>query len=639
MSTFTDWNGPQGGGARAADLIQLANAYSELVAKLDQHMSDKTPGTSDVHGIKTYVEAQIATIRGLIPSVSAFITETAADNKYALKSQLPTDIVHSADIANFATNAAVAALLADYLKTSDLASQQIIKDIKDDIDALELALNIIPFTMPIFKATDYIEGLIHAVEQVKFIDKAVATVVGGADVNGKYWLIGMQTDKRQAGIALIKYGNTKPFSAVVNFAASKANGNYNGALTVVTDTVISGLKFKLVYGTDNNGNEHVYLAVQAPDWLKLNNLEISASGINFCPIGSEGCILPNGNCHNIVDCFTKAGLSASNFNIPIGHVGEVIGWSKFDEDGVPVDFPSSCHVCDGTPVDPDEWPELIAKGITSFPLVDYHLIVGSTTDAGGNSSESLTETYSVVLVPAENGTASIDKTEADAGDIVTITATPDSGYRLKSITVIDNTGANVPLIGENTFAMPEADVVVSVAFEALYSTILMPTENGSFSVDKAVANAGDIVTINTVPATGYRVKSITIIDDTETNVPLLSENTFAMPAADVAITVTFEVVMHKVTLVGTDFPNPDCIYCPGEATPGSTIRVHHVDSDAHKYSYSNNMFIIQSNQLIANLVAYNLTDDSEITITKVFGTDYIFTMPDADVIINVDFAV
>ena len=31
MSTFTDWNGPQGGGVRAADLIQLANAYSDLV--------------------------------------------------------------------------------------------------------------------------------------------------------------------------------------------------------------------------------------------------------------------------------------------------------------------------------------------------------------------------------------------------------------------------------------------------------------------------------------------------------------------------------------------------------------------------------------------------------------------------------
>ena len=49
MSTFTDWTGPQGGGVRAADLIQLANAYSDLVAKLNHHMSDKTPCTSDVH--------------------------------------------------------------------------------------------------------------------------------------------------------------------------------------------------------------------------------------------------------------------------------------------------------------------------------------------------------------------------------------------------------------------------------------------------------------------------------------------------------------------------------------------------------------------------------------------------------------
>ena len=138
MSTFTDWNGPQGGGVRAADLIQLANAYSDLVAKLNQHMSDKTPGTSDVHGIKNYVEAQIETIKGLIPSVSAFITEVKADSKYAAKADIPADYVKEATLDSYVKTSA----LSDYLKTNDLDSNDIITAITNDIKAINAALNI-----------------------------------------------------------------------------------------------------------------------------------------------------------------------------------------------------------------------------------------------------------------------------------------------------------------------------------------------------------------------------------------------------------------------------------------------------------------------------------------------------------------
>lgn len=376
MSTFTDWNGPQGGGARATDLIQLANAYTELVAKLNQHMADKTPSTSDVHGIKTYVEAEINTIRNLIPSVNAFITATDADAKYALKSDIPADVVKSDDITDFATIAAVTTLLADYLKTNDLAKQQVILDIEADIAAIEDALNASPFEKPILKATTYIEGLMHAIEQVKFIDKEVSAYVGGADAAGNYYLLGMLLDK--AGTAYIRYKNTNPFSAVVDFAYTPED---NGALSVVCDnSEWDALKFKIVAGTDKNSEKHAYLAVQAPDWV-VNQIVFECAGINFCPIGSEGCALPNGNCHDVVDCFAYTGLSASQINIQVGNIGDVIAWSKFDNNGVPIDIPDNCHICDGSPVDKTTWPELIAKGITTFPLVDYHIIVGKKTTA------------------------------------------------------------------------------------------------------------------------------------------------------------------------------------------------------------------------------------------------------------------
>ena len=383
MSTFTDWNGPQGGGARAADLIQLANAYTDLVSKLNQHMSDKTPDTSDVHGIKTYVEAQLVAIKKLIPETSAFITETSADSKYALQSQVPTGTVKSDDLKSYVKTTDLDTALAGYLKTNDLKEQQLIKDIQADITAIETMLNIsdVPdkdfvFEMPALKATKYVEGIMHAVEQVMFTDKQVSAYVGGADSAGNYYLLGMLLDK--AGTAYIKHVNTNPFSASVNFAYTPDD---KGALSVVCDNnVWDALKFKIVAGTDATGEKHAYLAVQAPDWV-VDQIVFECAGINFCPIGSEDWVAPNGNCHDVIDCLAYTGFSASQLNIKVGEIGDVVAWSKFDTNGVPIDIPANCHICDGTEVSQSDWPELVAAGITTFPLVDYHIIIGKKTTA------------------------------------------------------------------------------------------------------------------------------------------------------------------------------------------------------------------------------------------------------------------
>lgn len=412
MSTFTDWNGPQGGGARAMDLIQLANAYSELVAKLNQHMADKTPGTSDVHGIKTYVEAQIAVVRGLIPSVSAFITETDADDKYALKTQVPSDTVNHTELANYVQTSAMNNKLTDYLKKNDLSAQQVILDIQSDIAALEAALNVNTFEKPVFKAIDYIEGLVHAVEQVQFIDKPIAAFVGGSDEVGVYYILGMLRDK--AGTAYIRMGNTKPFSAVVNFAVTP---EWKGALSVTTDCELKGLKWKIVSGTSASGEKHAYLAIQSTEWISqfastdgvgiFTDISFYGSGINFAPIDSNGWVRPNGNCHNVCDCKSGKGFSFSElattvigkqiyreFDNPyvtvrdlkaLDHVGVISYWPFYDENGVAVDAPEGYHACDGTDVLPeDDVSDEFREKFTAYPLQDYAIIkTKSTVDIEG----------------------------------------------------------------------------------------------------------------------------------------------------------------------------------------------------------------------------------------------------------------
>ena len=401
MSTFSDWNGPQGGGVRASDLVQLANAYSDLVTKLNQHIA-LTPDPQDVHGVKTYVEAKIAEIRGLIPSVTAFITEAAADAKYALKTQVPSDTVNHTELANYVQTSAMNNKLTDYLKKNDLSAQQVILDIQADITALEAALAVNIFEKPVFKATDYIEGLVHAVEQIQFIDKPIAAFVGGSDEVGVYYILGMLRDK--AGTAYIRMGNTKPFSAVVNFAVTP---DWKGALSVTTDCELKGLKWKIVSGTSASGEKHAYLAIQSTEWISqfastdgvgiFTDISFYGSGINFAPIDSDGWVRPNGNCHNVCDCKSGKGFSFSELATTImgrqiyrepgnpyvtvrdlkalDHVGVISYWPFYDENGVAVDVPEGYHACDGTDVLPeDDVSDEFREKFTTYPLQDYAII-------------------------------------------------------------------------------------------------------------------------------------------------------------------------------------------------------------------------------------------------------------------------
>ncbi len=91
--------------------------------------------------------------------------------------------------------------------------------------------------------------------------------------------------------------------------------------------------------------------------------------------------------------------------------------------------------------------------------------------------EPFVEKYTVTVLPSENGTASADVTEAEEGDLITITATPDDGYQTVAIYVDGQ-----PLLeGENTFLMPAKNVEVSAVFAEIPvggSTVTYVDENG-----------------------------------------------------------------------------------------------------------------------------------------------------------------
>lgn len=92
----------------------------------------------------------------------------------------------------------------------------------------------------------------------------------------------------------------------------------------------------------------------------------------------------------------------------------------------------------------------------------HHPDAGSTTTTSSDRYEI--ETPSDV----ENGSVKVSPSKAEKGDTVTVTVTPDDGYRLDKLAVYDEDGDKLDLNdkgdGKFTFQMPKGDVEIAVSF-------------------------------------------------------------------------------------------------------------------------------------------------------------------------------
>ncbi len=79
------------------------------------------------------------------------------------------------------------------------------------------------------------------------------------------------------------------------------------------------------------------------------------------------------------------------------------------------------------------------------------------------------QTYTITVETPLHGTLSADKTQAEKGETVTITAVPDADYELQGVSVLQgttaiSTAANTAQVGVYTFTMPAGAVVVTATF-------------------------------------------------------------------------------------------------------------------------------------------------------------------------------
>ena len=113
---------------------------------------------------------------------------------------------------------------------------------------------------------------------------------------------------------------------------------------------------------------------------------------------------------------------------------------------------------------------VIAEKKISIRITDSTSGGGSSGGGGGGGGGGgfSAPSYSVSVDDVKHGTVTVSPESASKGDTVTITATPDKGYTLESLTVLDKDGKALALTdkggGRYTFTMPTGKITVKAVF-------------------------------------------------------------------------------------------------------------------------------------------------------------------------------
>ena len=188
----------------------------------------------------------------------------------------------------------------------------------------------------------------------------------------------------------------------------------------------------------------------------------------------------------------------------------------------------------------------------------------------------------------ENGSVSVDKTSAKSGDTVTITATPATGYTLKSLAATDSNGKEVT-ISNARFEMPASDVTINAVFEKkaadaekeiLISDISVKEDSfyglWQFTFgDSSYLDAVTQVSVNDTPWEAYsytpsmggkyRIKDGTLdfSQNSYGQIPALKSGDVITITADGYKTLTFKVSIANGKLTVSS-----------DSTPGDDTRLH-----------------------------------------------------------------
>ena len=162
---------------------------------------------------------------------------------------------------------------------------------------------------------------------------------------------------------------------------------------------------------------------------------------------------------------------------------------------------------------------------------------------------------SIVVQPPANGVLTADKTAPGPGEVVTVTAAPNTGYKVDSVSaVFDNKGTptSIALTPQSsvtyTFTVPNEADGNQITISAVMSQITHTLTVVSGTPGSAVLAEGGTTNISAdTPADGYRFKNWTATSGT-LSAPASADTTFTMGAADAVVTANYELIPYTLTV-------------------------------------------------------------------------------------------
>lgn len=180
--------------------------------------------------------------------------------------------------------------------------------------------------------------------------------------------------------------------------------------------------------------------------------------------------------------------------------------------------------------------------------IDMEIAVGKLQINTVSASHSIT-----CNVSGGGGTLTANKSSAAQGTTVTLTPTPNTGYKLNGYTVSPSSVT----ISNNKFTMPAQNVTVTATFSKVSYTITRaanPTAGGTVMTTAggqavAAATMGTSITLSQSANTGYVFKGYTT-----SPAVTITDSAFSMPASNITITGNYmklsTATLNSATLEG-----------------------------------------------------------------------------------------
>ena len=213
-------------------------------------------------------------------------------------------------------------------------------------------------------------------------------------------------------------------------------------------------------------------------------------------------------------------------------------------------------------------------GGTEYKVGDSYTVNGDTEiKALWKDSVIPPTTYTVTISNDGNGSGTASPSAAVVGTEITLTATPNTGYRFKEWEIISG-GVTIT---NNKFTMPDGNVEVKAIFEkdappapTEYTVTVTSGGNGTASASHAKAVVGTEITLTATPNTGYRFKEWEVISGGVA----ITSNKFTMPDGNVEIRAIFAMISQQTA------PDPvnENTGIPSQPENSGTASAAHTDS-------------------------------------------------------------